>query len=109
MPWTYECSLGHSNGCWPDSDVPPTTHGDLCDECGMPTLVKRYSAGSGQVIQDSIPQHWNPAFPEPVNSKQQMKRLQRQFGTSDFEPRHETKERLAHFAKKAAHDGSHRR
>ena len=73
------------------------------------SFLRQHSCGTGQVIQDSIPQHWNPAFPVPVNGRQQFKRLQKQFGTSDYEPKHEMKERLDHYAKKAAHDGSHRR
>ena len=109
MPWSYECRLGHSNGCWPDTDTPPSGAGEPCATCGAPTNVVHYSSGTGQVIQDSIPQHWNPAFPVPVNGRQQFKRLQKQFGTSDYEPKHEMKERLDHFAKKAVHDGSHRR
>lgn len=109
MPWSYECASGHTNGCWPDRDVPPAESGPPCDECGEATKVVRYSAGTGQVIQDSIPQHWNPAFPVPVNGRQQFKRLQKQFGTSDYEPKPEMKERLDHYAKKAVHDAEHRR
>lgn len=76
--------------------------------CGIQEIDTTPLGAGMQVIQDSIPFHWNPAFPEPVTGRGQFKRLQKQHGTSDYTPSPDMKSRLDHFAKKAVHDAHHR-
>ena len=115
MPWSFENETGtDSQGVFETQEKAlalasrdPEYAEDLKAR-GL-VILRQFHTGAGQIIDDTIPQHWNPAFPEPVRGKTQMKRLQKQFGTSDFEPKRETKDRLDHFAKKAVHDAEHRR
>ncbi len=107
MPWTYDLPDGSSVGCFDTQDEARAARRkdrDFALEVRGGKLIY-YGPGCGQVIQDSIPQHWNPAFPVPVTGRQQFKRLQKKYGTSDYEPSHDMRERIDYARKKAIHDG----
>lgn len=100
MPWIYRCPAdGSAQGVWADferekaeaagSDVDFVT----CD-CGAARVLEFQPGPGGQIIAD-WPEHSNPAFPVPVRGRRHLKELQRQFGTSDFEPSAGYRERLA--------------
>jgi len=109
MPWTYEKG-SDSIGVFPTRDEAERAaakDSEFADSVKGYNLVQ-FAVGSAQVIPD-IGEHFNAAFPVPVSGRRHLKALQKQFGTSDYEPSSNQKERDKYAKERLTFEREHRR
>lgn len=99
MPfYPYFCEQGHESEAFfhMKDDKPGSV---ACETCGRP--AKR--AIVVPIVNGDIPEHYNPSLGTAVRGRTHLKSLQRELGTSDYEPSPKMKERLAESKAKILH------